>query len=139
MIQNLSRDQQGQVVGSHGCSRSFAIHGGVRQGCVLSPRLFCSALEMSMANWPDEMEQLGLDLRDGITITLPPPHLKIVSCNFHCAKIPASDNFENVAYIYHISIILILIDEHQHQHPQPKNVILQFKVCLQKRHPPFGF
>ena len=33
MIQNLYRDQQGQVVGSNGCSRSFAIHGGVRQGC----------------------------------------------------------------------------------------------------------
>ena len=59
------RDQQGQVVGSNGCSRSFAIHGGVRQGCVLSPRLFCSVLEMSMANWRDEMEHLGLDLCDG--------------------------------------------------------------------------
>ena len=40
MIQNIYRDQQGQVVGSNGCSRSFAIHGGVRQGCVFSPRLF---------------------------------------------------------------------------------------------------
>ena len=65
MIQNLYRNQEGQVVGSNGCSRSFDIHGGVRQGCVLSPRLFCSVLEMSMANWRDEMEHLGLDLRDG--------------------------------------------------------------------------
>ena len=65
MIQNLNRNQQGQVVGSNGCSRSFAIHVGVRQGCVLRPRLFCSVLEMSMANWRDEMERLGLDLRDG--------------------------------------------------------------------------
>ena len=65
MIQNLYRNQQGQVVGSNGCSRSFDIHGGVRQGCVLSPRLFCSVLEMSMANRRDEMEHLGLDLRDG--------------------------------------------------------------------------
>ena len=65
MIQKLYRDQQGQVVGSNGCSRSFAIHGGVRQGCVLSPRLFCSVLEMSMANWRDEMEHLGLNLGDG--------------------------------------------------------------------------
>ena len=30
MIQNLYRNQQGQVVGSNGCSRSFDIHGGVR-------------------------------------------------------------------------------------------------------------
>ena len=62
MIQNLYRDQQGQVVGSNGCSRSFAIHGGVRQGCVLSPRLFCSVLEMSMANWRDEMERFADDI-----------------------------------------------------------------------------
>ena len=47
MIQNLYRNQQGQVVGSNGCSRSFDIHGGVRQGCVLSPRLFCSVLVVS--------------------------------------------------------------------------------------------
>ena len=30
-----------------------------------SPRLFCSVLEMSMANWRDEMQHLGLDLCDG--------------------------------------------------------------------------
>ena len=35
--------------------------------------------------------------------------------------------------MWHISIIMILIDEHQH--PQPENVVLQFKVCLQKRQP----
>ena len=65
MIQNLYRNQQGHVVGSNGCCRSFDIHGGMRQGCVLSPRLFCSVLEMSMASWRDEMEHLGLDLCDG--------------------------------------------------------------------------
>ena len=32
----------------------------MRQGCVL-----CSVLEMWMADWRDEMEHLGLDLRDG--------------------------------------------------------------------------
>ena len=35
--------------------------------------------------------------------------------------------------MWHISIIMILTDEHQH--PQPENVVLQFKVCLQKRQP----
>lgn len=38
MMQSLYRDQHGQVVGSNGCSKSFAMHGGVRQGRVLSPR-----------------------------------------------------------------------------------------------------
>ena len=60
-----TRGHQGQVVGSNDCSRSLAIHGGVRQGCVLSPRLLCSVLEMSMAKWRDEMKHLGLDLGDG--------------------------------------------------------------------------
>ena len=47
------------------CSRSFPICGGVRQGCVLSPRLFNSVLEMAMACWCASVEDLGLDLRDG--------------------------------------------------------------------------
>ena len=45
--------------------QSLAIHGGVRQGCVLSPRLFCAALEMAMVNWRDEREHLALSLPDG--------------------------------------------------------------------------
>ena len=28
-------------------------------------KLFCSVLEVSMANWRDEIKHLGLDLRDG--------------------------------------------------------------------------
>ena len=47
------------------CSRSFPIRGGVRQGCVLSPRLFSSVLEMAMACWRASVEDLGLDLRAG--------------------------------------------------------------------------
>ena len=65
MIQNFYRNQQGQVVGSNGCSRSFLTHGGIRQGCAFSPRLFRLVLDMLMANWRDEMRHLGLDLRDG--------------------------------------------------------------------------
>ena len=65
MLQNLYRNQEGQVFANDVCSRSFPIRGGVRQGCVLSPRLFNSVLEMAMACWRASVEHLGLDLRDG--------------------------------------------------------------------------
>ena len=47
------------------CSGSFPIRGGVRQGRVLSPRLFNPVLEMAMACWRASVEELGLDLRYG--------------------------------------------------------------------------
>ena len=65
MFQNLYRNQEGQVFANDVCSRSFPIRGGVQQGCVLSPRLFKSVLEMAMACWRASVEDLGLDLRDG--------------------------------------------------------------------------
>ena len=65
MLQNLYRNQEGQVFANDVCSRSFPIRGGVRQGCVLSPRLFNSVLEMAMACWRASVEHLSLDLRDG--------------------------------------------------------------------------
>ena len=55
---------EGQVFANDVCSRSFPIRGGMRQGCVLSPRLFNSVLEMAMACWRASVEDLGLDLRD---------------------------------------------------------------------------
>ena len=65
ILQNLYRNQEGQVFADDVCSRSFPIRGGVRQGCVLSPRLFNSVLEMAIACWRASVEDLGLDLGDG--------------------------------------------------------------------------
>ena len=64
ILQNLYRNQKGQVFADDVCSRSFPIRGGVRQGCVLSPRLN-SALEMAMACWRASVDDVGLDLGDG--------------------------------------------------------------------------
>ena len=100
MIQYLYRDQQGQVVGSNGCSRSFARHGGVRQGCVLSPRLFCSVLEMSIANWRDEMEHLGLNLDDGGRSLLDlrfADDILIFGTNYHVIGVLLDKLVENLA------------------------------------------
>ena len=65
MLQNLNRNQEGQVFANDVCSRSFPIRGGVRQGCVLRPQLFNSVLEMAMACWRASVEDISLDLRDG--------------------------------------------------------------------------
>ena len=44
ILQCLYHDQTGVVRDGAGASRKFDILSGVRQGCVLSPRLFCAAL-----------------------------------------------------------------------------------------------
>jgi len=64
ILHNLYRNQEGQVFADV-CSRSFPLRGGVRQGRVLSLRLFSSVLEMAMACWRASVENLGLHLRDG--------------------------------------------------------------------------
>ena len=51
LMQMLYHGQEGQVVGEWSRSRWFDILVGVRQGCVLSPRLFCSVLEWAMRKW----------------------------------------------------------------------------------------
>ena len=45
-------------------SHEFDICGGVRQGCVLSPRLFCSVLQLAMGRWRNQVEHFGLNLGD---------------------------------------------------------------------------
>ena len=37
----------------------------MRQGCVLSPRLFCSVLQLAMEDWRCNVSNNGVDLGDG--------------------------------------------------------------------------
>ena len=48
ILQLIYSNQLGEVQGEHSNSSPFPIHAGVRQGCVLSPRLFCSVLQWGM-------------------------------------------------------------------------------------------
>ena len=66
MIQNLYRNQPGGKLLAAMVAAGLLIYTvGVRQGCVLSPGCFVRCWKCPMANWRDEMEHLGLDLRDG--------------------------------------------------------------------------
>ena len=51
---------------SNDVSDDFEISAGVRQGCVLSPRLFCAALQEAMRSWRNAKERNGLNLKDGL-------------------------------------------------------------------------
>ena len=51
ILQCLYHNQTGVVRDGAGDSKRFDIFSGVRHGCVLSPRLFCSGLELAMSEW----------------------------------------------------------------------------------------
>ena len=65
-LQCLYHSQSGEVKGQSARSVSFDILAGVRQGCVLSPRLFCSVLELAMSRWRRRVGNMGFDLGDGM-------------------------------------------------------------------------
>jgi len=66
VLQVLYENQTGQVKGNSQRSDPFDIRAGVRQGCVLSPRLFCCLLEWAMARWQRMSGTAGFDLGDGL-------------------------------------------------------------------------
>ena len=66
ILQLIYANQLGEVQGEHSNCDPFPIHAGVRQGCVLSPRLFCSVLQWGMSAWRRnaETKRCGFDLGD---------------------------------------------------------------------------
>ena len=52
-------------MGSMEDSIEFDIAAGVRQGRVLSPRLFCSVLEWALSKWRAQCNGVGYDVQDG--------------------------------------------------------------------------
>ena len=65
MLSKLYEGQSGEVQGKWGSSRNFPIASGVRQKCVLSPRLFSAVLQWAMKNWRRDASLKGFDLGDG--------------------------------------------------------------------------
>ena len=67
LLQMTYANQKGQVLSNTDTSHEFDICAGVRQRCVLSPRLFCSVLQSAMGRWRGQVEHLGLNLGDGMS------------------------------------------------------------------------
>ena len=66
LLANAYAEQIGEVMGKWGKSRRFSITGGVRQGCVLSPRLFSAVLQWALQKWRTEIGHAGFDLGDNL-------------------------------------------------------------------------
>ena len=66
VLQVLYFQQEGKILGEGTESRWFKISAGVRQGCVLSPRLFCCVLQWALRKWRENSNNTGLDLGDGL-------------------------------------------------------------------------
>ncbi len=65
-LQCLYAGQTGLVCGSNYTESSeFNINAGVRQGCILSPRLFSAALQFHMSAWRQQVNHVGINLEDG--------------------------------------------------------------------------
>ena len=65
MRSKLYEGQSGEVRGKWESSRNFPILSGVRQGCVLSPRLFSAVLQWAMKTWGRDASLKGFNLGDG--------------------------------------------------------------------------
>ena len=70
ILQYIYYGQSGKVREDLVDSRDFGIRAGVRQGRVLSPRLFCAVLEFAMSSWRAKVETYGLNLHDGMKALL---------------------------------------------------------------------
>ena len=66
IIQRLYSEQVGQVTTPTESSKEFPIKAGVRQGCVLSPRLFCAVLEWAMHDWKQSGHHFGIQLQRNV-------------------------------------------------------------------------
>ena len=67
LLETLYADQRGQVMGQlNDVSDDFEISAGVRQGCVLSPRVFSAILHEAMRSWRNAEERNRLNLQDGL-------------------------------------------------------------------------
>ena len=65
LLHKCNENQTGEVKTESGRSRAFSISAGVRQGCVLSPRLFNAVLQEAMETWRCAVAGHVFNLGDG--------------------------------------------------------------------------
>ena len=62
--------QTGKIEDSSTDGDLFCIRGGVRQGCVVSPRLLSCVLELALGCWRRKVGNAGVDFQDGMRTLL---------------------------------------------------------------------
>ena len=66
VLQCIYDGQMGRIEDNNTDGDPFSIKGGVRQGCVLSPRLFSCVLEVALGCWHQKVGNAGVDFQDGM-------------------------------------------------------------------------
>ena len=70
VLQRIYYGQTGRIEDNNADGDLFHIRGGVRQGCVLSPRLFSCVLEVALGSWRRKVGTAGVDFQDGMRTLL---------------------------------------------------------------------
>ena len=70
VLQCIYDGQMGRIEDNNTDGDPFCIKGGVRQGCVLSPRLFSCVLEVALGCWRRKVGNAGVDFQDGMRTLL---------------------------------------------------------------------
>ena len=70
VLQCIHYGQIGRVGDNNADGGPFCIRGGVRQRCVLSPRLFLCVLEVALGCWRRGVRNAGVDFPDGMRTLL---------------------------------------------------------------------
>ena len=70
VLKRIYYSHTGRVDDNHADGDLFYTRGGVRQGCVLSPRLFSCVLEVAPGCWRRKVGTAGVDFEDGMRTLL---------------------------------------------------------------------
>ena len=89
--------------GESGSSRNFPMTSGVRQGCVLSPRLLSTVMQWAMEGWRRDAPMKGFDVWDGEPALL---DLPFAGDNLVFAKSYA----ETVSLLHDLVTVLLQVD-----------------------------